>query len=104
LLRRADFQKVYQNGTRLAGPFFTAFYLGGQPGEECRVGFTVPRAVGKAVVRNRIKRRMREAVRLRHELAGKSYWIVFNPRRSVLGASFPVLLKEVERLLGRCAG
>jgi ribonuclease P protein component len=58
--------------------------------------------MGKSVVRNRMKRRMREAVRL--ELANLPAWwaIVFNPRKPVLDVEFESLRREVERLFTRC--
>ncbi len=69
-------------------------------GPSCvRVGFTVPKALGKSVDRNRIRRRLREAVR--HHLAelqeAKALDVVFNPKRSALTADFASLEKEVER-------
>jgi ribonuclease P protein component len=62
----------------------------------------VPRAIGKAVVRNRLKRRLREAVRLELHLLEPSWNIVINPRRSGLEAPFETLLRDVERLFLRC--
>jgi len=69
-----------------------------------RIGFTTPRALGKAVVRNRIRRRVREAVRLHLEQLSSEWSIVFNPRRQAMEAPFPALEREVEKLFERCNG
>ena len=64
----------------------------------------MPRAIGKAVVRNRIKRRVREAVRLRLDQLSPQCEVVINPKRRVLDAPFPEIEREVEKLFLRCAG
>jgi ribonuclease P protein component len=69
-----------------------------------RIGFTVTRAIGKAVVRNRIRRRVREAVRFHLERLNPQWSIVINPRRKALAAPMPELQREVERLFLRCDG
>ena len=68
-----------------------------------RVGFTVPRAFGKAVKRNRARRRIRELLRLRLPEIDGRWDIVINPRRPVLDASPEVLQVEVSRLVRQCA-
>jgi ribonuclease P protein component len=59
--------------------------------------------LGKAVLRNRIKRRVREAVRLQRWRLGPEWAIVINPRRAASSAPFTELAREVERLLSRCS-
>jgi ribonuclease P protein component len=104
LLRSTDFRRVYDQGSRFSGPMFAAFCLRGAVEDGSRLGFTVPRALGKAVVRNRIKRRMREAVRMRLDGLNQSWSIVINPRSRSLTAPTAELEREVERLFQRCNG
>ena len=63
------------------------------------IGFTVPRALGKAVVRNRIRRRVREAVRFHLDRLNPQWSIVINPRRKAFDAPMPELRREVEKSL-----
>ena len=88
----------------MTGPLFSAFCRNSDLPAGPAVGFTVPRALGGAVIRNRIKRRMRESVRLRLALLPRGWQVVFNPRRSVLACGFEELGREVERVFERCAG
>jgi ribonuclease P protein component len=101
-LRSTDFRKVYDEGNRFAGPYFAAFCLRQPEADGPRVGFTAPRALGKAVVRNRIKRRVREAVRRHLEQLNPQWFIVINPRRRAMEAPFAELSREIERLFRRC--
>jgi len=100
LLKHADFQRVYETGRRQFTGNMTVFFLrraaGSEPAEGRRVGLTVGKVLGGSVERNRIKRRMREAVRL--SPAGEAAIdVVFNPRKSVLVLPFAELLSEVSR-------
>ena len=56
------------------------------------------------MVRNRIKRRLREAVRFHLDRLNPLWSIVINPRRKAFDAPFPELQREVERLFLRCNG
>ena len=62
-----------------------------------RVGFTVSKALGGAVQRNRMKRRLREVVRLQGLSAELNADIVINPKRTLLTAEFPDLRNEIAR-------
>ena len=74
----------------------TVFFLPQATGEgNARVGFTVGKVLGAAVQRNRIKRRLREAVRLQRFALRGAIDIVINPKKSVLDLEFARLLEEV---------
>ena len=96
LLRHADFERVYKQGQRHFAAHMTVFYLRRAKGDAARVGFTVGRVLGGAVDRNRMKRRLREAVR-RHLPPGVPVDVVINPKKSLLTADFADLLDEVSR-------
>jgi ribonuclease P protein component len=68
LSRSRDFDAVYRHGRSVTTRFLTLYWFQReeQIGEP-RLGFAVPRAVGNAVVRNRIKRQLREIVRAKLE-------------------------------------
>jgi len=103
LLKHSDFERVYKQGRRHFSPHMTVFYLSQaeahSPEQSARVGFTVGRVLGGAVERNRIKRRLREAVRLRRALLKGGVDVVINPKKSALTLEFSVLLEEVGRAL-----
>ena len=94
---------MYDQGAKFSGPLFSAFYLRNNGESSAKVGFTCSRALGGAVVRNRIKRRVREAVRARLERVGAGWQIVINPRSRARTAPFPQLEQEVEKFFQRCA-
>jgi ribonuclease P protein component len=64
-----------------------------------RVGLTVGKVIGKAHERNRIKRRMREALRRHVDLLPAGFDLIFHPRRTVLTIEFSQLEREVVRIL-----
>ena len=100
LLKSAEYRRVYQEGRKFVGPLFAAFYRRAAEGEPARIGWTTPRTLGKAVVRNRIKRRLREAVRAELPLLEPGWEVVFNPRRALEEANFSLLRDEVARFFG----
>lgn len=97
LLRHSDFERVYKQGRRHFATHMTVFYLRRTEGElkGTRVGFTVSKALGGAVQRNRIRRRLREVVRLGNFSTGAAVDVVINPKRSALAADFGDLQGEI---------
>jgi len=74
----------------------TVFFLRSDGGP-ARVGFTITRALGKAVERNRIRRRLREAARLNLVALGNGVDVVIHPKKSALAAGFASLEEELAR-------
>ena len=97
LLKHADFERVYQQGRRHFSPSMTVFFLEREMAGGPRVGLTVGKVLGGAVTRNRIKRRVREAVR-RHLLPlTANVDVVINPKKSASAIETAKLEAEMER-------
>ena len=102
-----DFRLIYARGRSFANPVAVlhVMYRAGQyaaaaPG--LRIGFVVSKKQGGAVVRNRIKRRLREAVRLRlPDLREGTYDVIFVGRSQAHAAAWPDLVEAVKDLLRR---
>ena len=97
LLKHGDFQRVYKNGKRHFAKHMTVFFLLRADDAGPCVGFTVGRVLGGAVERNRIKRRMREAVRLHLAELRVSVDVVINPKKSAMDTAIGDLEREISR-------
>jgi len=98
LVRRADYEAVYRGGQRRSSHQFAVFYrVNGR--EHSRFGISLKKGLGGAVVRNRIRRRVREILRQNRSEIPSGWDIVIHPRRSVAQAPFAPLEAELIRLL-----
>jgi ribonuclease P protein component len=84
LTRSADFQRVYRQGKSVAGRYAVLYYFersANAPEEIPRLGLSVSKKVGNAVVRNQVKRALKEAFRsFENEVApGNDYVIIARP-------------------------
>ncbi len=79
LKRRQDFRRVYQRGKSLKNHSFVMCYRPAQK-QNLRIGFSVSKKIGKAVERNRVRRRLREACRLELAAFAPGYDYVFIAR------------------------
>jgi len=113
LRKHADYQRVYAGSRKQFSKQMSYFFLlrpqpedesrgkdeavagNGAVGSAPRIGLTVGKAMGKAVERNRIKRRMREAVRRQRLLLTVPVDVVLHPRRSAIDCDFAALESEV---------
>lgn len=101
LLRHVDFERVYKLGKRHFSASMTVFYFERQDSSQTpagfRVGFTVGKALGGAVDRNRMKRRLREAVRLCLPGTKAGVDVVVNPKTVLLKTDFGEITQELHR-------
>lgn len=111
LKNKVDFKKVYQSGRSIANQYVVLYIL--QRGKEdqliknkqgktvvLRVGFSVSKKIGGAVERNKIKRRMREAIRPYLGLINKkNVDLIFIARMKIKGISFSVVEDSMVNLL-----
>jgi ribonuclease P protein component len=109
LSRSKDFDAVYRHGRSVSTRFLTLYWFAREDGgEEPRLGLSVPKkAVGSAVARNRVKRRLRELWRARHDTLprGRDYVLIVRPGLAEAaeerGADW--LGERVDEVLGKAA-
>jgi ribonuclease P protein component len=100
LTRRAQYLAVYKSGKAFADSFVVVKTIPNGL-DATRIGFSVTKEIGQATVRNRVKRLLKENVRL---LDIKEGWdIVFIARRSIVKADYHDLAESALRLLNRAS-
>jgi len=100
LVRRAEYDAVYREGRRRSSREFTLFV---RPNglDLSRFGWSIKKALGNAVARNRIRRRLREIVRMHRGEMGAGWDVVIHPRAAVGTAKFEALVEELVKLVPR---
>lgn len=98
LLRKSEFDQVYREGKRRSSSHFSVF-VRASGRTASRFGFSIKKALGGAVTRNRMRRRMREIVRCHRQEIPAGWDIVIHPKSAVSTAPFATLEAELLRLL-----
>ena len=96
---RSEFQAVYTRGKRTRGKIMTLIIYFPQEEHSFKAGLTVRKKFYKrAVDRNKIKRRLREIVRLNREKLPDNVWIVMHAEPGILNVSWQTLENEFNEL------
>jgi ribonuclease P protein component len=104
--KHAEYQRAYAAGRKRQSQSMSWFLAPQERGAANqpagpRVGLTAGKVLGKAHERNRIKRRMREALRRHVELLPVGFDLILHPRRAVLTMEFAKLEAEIVRILSQ---
>ena len=103
LTKPPEYERVKRDGFARRGKLLMLNVVPVDNSDPCRSGFVTSRRVGGAVVRNRVRRRMREIVRQhQHDLRG-GFWMVLVARRDAVYASYQQLEHEWLRLARRAS-
>jgi ribonuclease P protein component len=99
LKKNKEFKKVYENGKSYATRNLVIYCLNYKKGKKNRYGLSVSKKIGNAVVRNKLKRRLREIIReYEKEKEFKGYDIIFIARKPVVNLDYQSLKKDVKKL------
>ena len=95
--KNKEFQIVYKKGKVFHSPS-VVMYIYNNTGQKSRFGFTVSKKIGKAVIRNKIKRKLREICRLNLHKIKKGYDIIIVARIAIKEKTYQEIAKDVLRL------
>ena len=103
LTRTSDFDRVKEAGHAERGKFIVLAALAVQNSGVSRAGFITSGRLGSAVVRNRVRRRLREIVRKHQHDLREDFWVVVIARPGATNASYRALEDEWLRLAKRAS-
>lgn len=92
LKKRKSFLFIYKNGKKISSKYLTIIYI--KTKYEYKFGFVVSKKIGKSVIRNKIKRRLKEFCRTNLNLFNKKYNYIIIPKKEILDLKY-INYKEI---------
>jgi len=103
LTRASEYERVKRDGSARGSRLLRLSVVAVENSGCCRVGFVISRRLGSAVVRNRVRRRLREIVRHHQHHLREGFWIVLIARKDAPTADYRALEHEWLRLARRAS-
>ncbi len=102
LKKNKEFNKVYNNGKSYATRNLVLYLLSAPRNDNNRYGLSVSKRIGNAVVRNKLKRRLREIIReFEKKYNFKSYDIIIIARNPVVDLNYRQIKRDIKKLYKR---
>ncbi|WNQ11504.1 ribonuclease P protein component [Paenibacillus aurantius] len=99
LAKKEDFQKVYRYGKSMANRQFVLYYMARPQIEAFRLGVSVSKKLGNAVVRNRLRRMMKEIIRLNKDRIPSGFDFILIARKPAADIDYSEMEKNVLHVL-----
>lgn len=103
LSHASEFALVRERGKSVAGRHLILGYMSSQADQPARVGIITSKRLGNAVERNKVRRRLREVVRMSLPDLKAGLMLVIVARKPTVGAPLSRLSEEWMRLIQRCS-
>lgn len=101
LKKKGDFQKIFEHGKSFAGPYFVLYLKKKEEQRPSRIGFAVSKKMGTAVLRNKLKRKLREAIRPLIPRVKENYDIIVVARSRLKKISFQETRMQLMLILNK---
>jgi ribonuclease P protein component len=103
LAKREDFNKIYRYGKSVANHQFVLYYLPQPKLEHFRLGVSVSKKIGNAIVRNRLRRMMKEIIRLKKEMMAPHFDYILIARKPCAEMDYQAMEKSIYHVVRKAS-